>query len=321
MFRVRTSLALSLLVVAVACDGGRATPSPGPGSVRRDGGTSGDGSTADGSSTANDGSTAGDGSTGRDAGRADAFDAGPCTVGPVQATDQQCCPTLGPDACAPRNTCAALDGRTIAVCYADGSRTDGQGCTDDVQCISGACAAGRCTPRARFTTSAEILAFLEGVTLVEEGANIPSHPQGYSEDVNYGSATQCYSGITVEVRSGQVHQQLVFGSLEGAPTTGSVGTCNRGVAVQQIDVTSTALDIRNIQGDAECFDIDITFAGYGLQGRGRIMPGAREVQLEVYFRDQAVGMRCADGLVGAPRTVQLNGMPFTGDAVQRFDVR
>ncbi len=70
-----------------------------------------------------------------------------------------------------------------------------------------------------------------------------------------------------------------------------------------------------------CFDIDITFAGYGLQGRGRIMPGAREVQLEVFFRDQAVGMRCASGPVGAPGTVQLNGMPFTGDAVQRFDVR
>lgn len=307
---MRTSLALaSVVVVVVACDGGRVTPAPGPGSVRRDG------------STAGDGATSGDGSTGRDAERADAFDAGPCAVGPVQATDQQCCPSLGPDACAPRNTCAALDGRTLAVCYADGSRADGQGCTEDVQCISGACAAGRCTPPSRFTTSADILAFLEGVTLVEEGSNIPSHPQGYSEDVNYGSATQCYSRVTVEVRRGQVHQQLVLGRLDGAPSVGSTGTCNHAVAVQQLDVSSTALELRNIQGDAECFDIDIVYSGYGLQGRGRIVPGAREVQLEIYFQDQATGMRCADGPVGAPRTVQLNGMPFTGDAVQRFDVR
>src|SRR5688572_4935687 len=57
-------------------------------------------------------------------------------------------------------------------------------------------------PVPTFNTADAIRNWVEGKKLVMEGANIPSHPNGYDEDVNYGSATQCYTKVEMNVASG-----------------------------------------------------------------------------------------------------------------------
>ena len=44
-----------------------------------------------------------------------------------------------------------------------------------------------------FDSATKIGAFLDGKELVMEGDNIPTHPNGFSEDVNLGANTQCYN--------------------------------------------------------------------------------------------------------------------------------
>ena len=39
-----------------------------------------------------------------------------CSDGPARGPTQSCCPQLGIDACGAGLICAALDGRTVAVC-------------------------------------------------------------------------------------------------------------------------------------------------------------------------------------------------------------
>lgn len=50
-----------------------------------------------------------------------------------------CCLNYGVTACAPGNVCAALDGRTVPACYAEGVRLFGQPCNNDRLCQSGEC--------------------------------------------------------------------------------------------------------------------------------------------------------------------------------------
>jgi hypothetical protein len=50
-----------------------------------------------------------------------------------------CCLAYGITACAPGNVCAALDGRTVPACYAEGVRLFGQPCNNDRLCTSGDC--------------------------------------------------------------------------------------------------------------------------------------------------------------------------------------
>lgn len=58
---------------------------------------------------------------------------------PSAPLSSPCCPSLGVDACGGGLFCAALDGRTVATCYAERSRADGASCTEDRQCTSGEC--------------------------------------------------------------------------------------------------------------------------------------------------------------------------------------
>jgi hypothetical protein len=74
---------------------------------------------------------------------------GDCSsIGPTRTLSQSCCLSLGVDACGPGLVCAALDGRTIAACYAEKSRTGGQSCTEDSLCESNECdaASNTCLP-------------------------------------------------------------------------------------------------------------------------------------------------------------------------------
>jgi hypothetical protein len=70
-----------------------------------------------------------------------------CTaLGAARGPTQSCCPSFGIDACGAGLVCAALDGRTVPVCWAEGSRTSGQACASDALCVSRSCnlTTGRC---------------------------------------------------------------------------------------------------------------------------------------------------------------------------------
>ena len=167
-------------------------------------------------------------------------------------------------------------------------------------------------------TADKINAYLEGKTLTMEGDNIPTHPNGFDENANFGQATQCYHSTVMEVLGGTFKVTSQLGTLNDAPTEGDVGTCDRTTVAGELMFDSTLHVVENITGNAECFDFTVTYAGFGQEGRGMISPDGSEIHLELFFTDQAVGHRCADGAVGAPDTITLNGAAFAGDAVQRY---
>lgn len=59
---------------------------------------------------------------------------------PSQGLSDPCNLEYGVDACGARLFCAALEGRSIATCYPEGSLPGGERCTADRQCSTGACA-------------------------------------------------------------------------------------------------------------------------------------------------------------------------------------
>lgn len=69
-----------------------------------------------------------------------------CVEPAAQLLSQPCCLSRGIDACGAGLFCAALDGRTQATCYAEHTRGDGESCTENRQCSSGACnhSEGKC---------------------------------------------------------------------------------------------------------------------------------------------------------------------------------
>ncbi len=62
-----------------------------------------------------------------------------CVESKFAAASEPCCIENGIDACGGGLFCAALDGRTQAVCYAEYSRLDLTECTEDRQCLSRSC--------------------------------------------------------------------------------------------------------------------------------------------------------------------------------------
>jgi hypothetical protein len=181
---------------------------------------------------------------------------------------------------------------------------------------------GGTTPDAglQLTTSQQILTHLEGKTMKMEGDNIPSHPNGYNEDTNFGQATQCYASVAMAVASGQFSVTSMLGTLEGAPTVGATGTCNHATVSNTLNFVSTNVLIENVQGNAECFDFTVTYSGFAQEGRGKISADGKTVTLELYFSGQAQGHRCAAGAVGAA-TVTLNAVAFTGNAQQVYVIQ
>ncbi|OJT21289.1 hypothetical protein BO221_26025 [Archangium sp. Cb G35] len=171
----------------------------------------------------------------------------------------------------------------------------------------------------KYNTADKVFTFLEGKTMVMEGANIPSHPNGINENLLYDPSTQCYNKVTMQMASRNLTVTSVRAVVEGASGQGSVGDCNRdNIRDTLAPFVSTVVNIENVKEDGTCFDITATFNGFSQSGRGLISQDGTKVQLELYFA--ATGHRCADGAVGA-NTVKLNGNAFTGNAIQTYVIQ
>jgi hypothetical protein len=165
---------------------------------------------------------------------------------------------------------------------------------------------------AGLSTPSRVSQFLEGKTLTMEGEMIPTHPNGYDQNVDFGAATQCYQRVVMTPLGGKIRVSSQLGTL-------TQSGCDRSRLGGEASFDSTAVLIENVEGSAECFDFTITYPGFGQEGRGSIDADRTVLTLEIFFKDQAVGHRCADGNVGDP-TVTLNQNPFTGDARQRYRI-
>jgi hypothetical protein len=181
--------------------------------------------------------------------------------------------------------------------------------------------------QAQLDTPAKISAYLEGKKLKMAGADIPSYPNGLDENVYFGASTQCYHSTTIDVAAGNFNVAAELGtwrSLDGGtPTPGTVGRCDRDTISAPFSATSMAVLIQNVKGNADCFDVDVTYNSYGQEGRGTIDTAAGKVKLELFFKNGAVNDRCADGNPGASGVKQVvmgNPYPFTGNAVQTYTV-
>ncbi len=180
--------------------------------------------------------------------------------------------------------------------------------------------AGDTGPKNPYNTKAAIETFLDGKTVTMKGSDIPSHPNGYDENTNFGAATQCYAKTTIIITTGlKFSVTSDLGTLNGAPNTGDKGTCdhNTVASVRTFDSTTVAID--NVAKDGSCFDITATYSGFKQEGRAMISADGKTLKMELFFEGQATGHRCADGAVGA-KTVTLKGAAFTGDAVQVYQI-
>lgn len=184
--------------------------------------------------------------------------------------------------------------------------TDGQGTVDEGD-------------GGEFGSASQLEAYLEGKTMVMEGTAIPTHPNGFNEDINFGQATQCYHRVAISPLAGRWTVTSDLGTLSGAGEVGEVGDCDRATASSQLEFVSTAVLLENVRDNGGCFDVTMTFPGFGQEGRGRISPDGQTITMELFFKDQAVGHRCADGDVGEA-TVTLDSQPFTGNAMQTYVV-
>ena len=166
-------------------------------------------------------------------------------------------------------------------------------------------------------TPQEILDYLEEKTMTMEGDAIPSHPYGFYEGTNFGSATQCHQRVTVSQSGGGWHVAEVRGTLNGATNVGDMGTCDHATASGELSFDTTQVLFENVMAD--CFEVTLTFPAFTWEGRGKISADGHTLSLELFFDNQATGHHCMDGAVGSA-TVQLNGQPFTGDAVQVYTI-
>lgn len=173
-------------------------------------------------------------------------------------------------------------------------------------------------------TSAEIKAFLEGKTLTMEGANIPTHPNGYNENVNLAQATQCYNKTVITIGADVWHVASNIGTLNGAATAGAVGTCDRTTVSKTASFDSLTTSIANVEGNGTCFDLTVTYTGFSQEGRAAFNADASQLTMELFFGGQASGHRCADGDVGASGvTLTVGGVAsaFTGNAKQVYVIK
>lgn len=170
------------------------------------------------------------------------------------------------------------------------------------------------------SSPAAINAYLEGKTMVMTGADIPPYPLGYNENVNYGTATQCWDKITIQTGSSSLWRvTFVLGTLDGAAATAATGVCDNKTPSGSPFVATGSIAIANVQGSATCFDLDASSLNSS-SGRGSISADGKTVSLELYINGQASGDTCADGAVGS-RGVTLNGKPFTANAVQVYRIQ
>ncbi|NVJ02889.1 hypothetical protein HV824_32910 [Myxococcus sp. AM009] len=171
------------------------------------------------------------------------------------------------------------------------------------------------------STSQGILTFLEGKTLTMTGDDIPTHPNGFSEDVNFGASSQCYQSVTMSVQGGNFRVDSIPGTIEGAPQAGQTGTCNPELPQNALSFTSTVVSIENVSADGECFDVVFSFPGFRQVGRGSFSADQRRLDLELFFEGGATGANCAAGAVGSATVNQViagESRPFEGSAVQSY---
>ena len=177
---------------------------------------------------------------------------------------------------------------------------------------------------AKFDTAVKITNFLDAKTLTMEGANIPTYPNGFLQDLDLGASTQCYQKVVMKVASGSFAVTSDLGTMRGsdgggAPGVGKLGSCDRLAKSNTVSFTSTAVLVENVKNNGECFDFTITFIGFSQEGRGTINADGSAVTLELFFGGKAAKHRCADGNPGATG-VLVNGAAFTGNALQKYIV-
>lgn len=170
----------------------------------------------------------------------------------------------------------------------------------------------------KFNTADKISTYLEGKTLVMEGANIPTEPNGFSENLNLGAATQCYVKVTMTVAGGHYDVTSDKGTLRANDSGGQ--TCDRTTKSEQTNFKSTGELIENVAADGSCFDVTYTYPNFKQEGRGQLSQDGKTLKLELFFEGQATGHRCANGAVGS-QTVTFNKQPFTGNAVQTYVIQ
>lgn len=172
-----------------------------------------------------------------------------------------------------------------------------------------------------FSTSSKILAYLEGKTMVMTGTDIPSHPNGFNENFNFGANTQCYNKVSIATLASNFQVTSDLGTFNSIPDAGIAGMCDRTIKSNTVRFTSSAVLIENVTNNGGCFDITSTYTGFSQQGRGSISADGKTVTLELFFA--ATGHRCADGAVGATG-VQLatsgGPVPFTGNGKQVYRI-
>ncbi len=204
-----------------------------------------------------------------------------------------------------------LVGRLCAVSLFAGGLM--MGCGPDVDTTPNTPSAGK------FNTPAKINAFLEGKTLVMTGEDIPSHPNGFSEKLNLGANTQCYSAVTMKIAGGKITVLSDMGTLKNAPMQGDTGDCDHSTKSGEVSFVSQSVLVDNVKGEGQCFDFTVNYEKFGQEGRGQLNADGTELKLELYFRDQAAGHRCGDGDVG-DKPVTVVSKEFTGNAVQTYTI-
>ncbi len=183
------------------------------------------------------------------------------------------------------------------------------------------CGSDSGTSAPTLTSAAGINTYLEGKTLLMEGNNIPSDPNGFNENVNLGANTQCYHSTQIQIGGGVWNVTTELGTLNGSSGVGTTGTCDRTTVLgSPLTFTSTNVLIENVQGNATCFDITVTYTGFSQEGRASFSADGKTLTMELFFGGQATGHRCAAGAVGS-QTVTLNGIAFTGNAKQVYVVQ
>jgi hypothetical protein len=186
--------------------------------------------------------------------------------------------------------------------------------------ITLAACGGSSTPTApTLTTSTQINAFLDGKTMVMTGSDIPQYPNGFNENVNYATYTQCYNKTTIQIESGVWNVTSILGTLVANADGGADGTCENNTPSGSPQMfSSTGVAISNVVGNATCFDLSVTYNGFAQEGRGAISADGKTVTLELYFSGQVTGDHCATGALGTD--VTLNGATFNGAQAEQVYV-
>src|SRR5687768_12956017 len=82
------------------------------------------------------------------------------------------------------------------------------------------------TTQVPLTNESQVLAFLDGRTLVMSADGVPSHPNGFDANINFGQATQCIHRVVMTVSAGNFRLMTEMATLKDAPQVEDVGQCD-----------------------------------------------------------------------------------------------